>query len=191
MKRRIVRKLHKEFGYEVNLLYPGGLYSPWRGTPFSEAKHLRSKDATGNTTQYTIADFKDEWKGGTFIFPASAKEAIFERFKESLPDSLFESVTFVMKSLLYFTGEIGIEDQALVGETQAFNFGFCMNREWRDPITWTRFDEDSVCLGIVGIAYEFLCAVTSEFLRTFDQPVALLRRGTSNVPDVLRLTKET
>ena len=50
---------------------------------------------------------------------------------------------------------------------------------------------DSVCLGVAGIAYEFLCVVASEFLRIFDQPVALLRRGVSNVPDVIRLTKKT
>jgi hypothetical protein len=191
LKRRIVRKLQREFGYELSPLYPGGLYSPWRGTPFSEAKHLRDKDAMGNITHDTISDFKDEWKGGSIIFPASAKEAIFERFKETLLDSLFESVAIVMNSLLYFTGKIGIEDHALVSETQAFNFGFFMNRDWRDPITRTRFNEDSVCLGIAGIAYEFLCVVAAELLRIFDQPVALLRRGVSNVPDVLRLTKKT
>ena len=162
MKRRIVRKLKEHFRYEVSPLYAGGLYSRWRGTPFSEAKHLRGKDATGNPTHYTISDFQDRWKGGMIIFPASAKEAFFERFKETLPDSLFESVAFVMNSLLYFTGKIGIEDQALVDETPAFTFGFFMNREWRDPITQTRFDEDSVCLGIAGIAYEFLYVVGSD-----------------------------
>ena len=66
-----------------------------------------------------------------------------------------------------------------------------MNREWRDVLTRKVFNDDSVCLGIAGIAYEFLCVVASEFLRIFDQPVALLRRGASNVPDVLRLMKTT
>ena len=58
-------------------------------------------------------------------------------------------------------------------ETQAFTFGFFMNREWRDPITKAHFDEDSVCLGVAGIAYEFLYVIGSEFLSIFDQPCAL------------------
>ena len=90
-----------------------------------------------------------------------------------------------------FTRKIGIEDRRLKEETQAFSFGFFMNREWRDALTRKHFDDDSVCLGVAGIAYEFLCVVASEFLRIFDQPVALLRRGVSNVPDVLRLMKKT
>ena len=191
MKRRIVTKLQKEFSYEVSPLYPGGLYSRWRGTPFSESRHLKGKDALGNPTHYLISDFEDKWKGGMIIFPASAKKAILERFKETLPDSLFESVAFVMNGLLHTTRRIGIEDGALRGETQAFSFGFFLNVEWRDTTTETPFDDDSICLETAGIAYEFLCVVTSEFLRIFDQPVALLRRGASNVPDVLRLMKTT
>ena len=191
MKRRIVRRLQKEFGYEVGPLYPGGLYSRWRGKPFSEARHLKGKDALGNPTHYLISDFQDEWRGGTIIFPASAKEAIFERFKSNLPDAFFESVAFAMNGLLNFTREIGTADNMLIGETQAFSFGLCMNTEWQDVLTKRHFDDDSVCLGVAGIAYEFLCVTASEFLRIFDQPVALLRRGASNVPDVLRLMKTT
>ena len=77
MKRRIVRKLQKEFGYEVDPLYPGGLYSCWRGKPFSEAKHLRGKDATGNPTHYLISDFEDEQKGGMIIFPVARRKQFF------------------------------------------------------------------------------------------------------------------
>ena len=191
MKRRIVRKLQGQFGYKVDRLYPGGLYSCWRGKPFSEAKHLKGKDATGNPTHYLISDFEDEWKGGMIIFPAAAQETILHRFGNNLPDGLFEAATFAMGGLLYLTRKIGIEDRALKGEAQAFSFGLFMNREWRDALTRKVFNDDSVCLGVAGIAYEFLCVVASEFLRIFDQPVALLRRGASNVPDVLRLTKTT
>ena len=190
MKRRIVRRLQKEFGYEVSLLYPGGLYSRWRGKPFLDARHLKNKEALGNPAHYLISDFEDEWKGGIIIFSAEAQETIFQRFKSNLPDGLFEAAAFAMDGLLNFTREIGIADNMLIGETQAFSFGLCMNTEWLDALTKRHFDYDSVCLGIAGIAYEYLCVVTSEFLRIFDQPVALLRRGASNVPDVIRLTKK-
>ena len=191
MKRRIVRKLQKQFGYKVESLYPGGLYSCWRGKPFSEARHLRGNDATGNPVHHLISDFQDEWKGGIIIFPAATKETILHRFGNNLPDGVFEAVALAIDGLLGFAREIGIEDKLLIGETQAFSFGHCMNTEWQDVLTKRHFDDDSVCLGVAGIAYEFLCVTASEFLRIFDQPVALLRRGASNVPDVVRLTKKT
>ena len=177
MKRRIVRKLQKQFGYKVESLYPGGLYSCWRGTPFSEAKHLRGVNATGNPTQYLISDFQDEWMGGAIIFPAAAQETILHRFGNNLPDSLFEAAAFVMNGLLTITQKSGIEDGALKGEAQAFSFGFSMNTEWQDTRNKRNFDDGSVCLRVAGIANEFLCVTASEFLRIFDQPVALLRRG--------------
>ena len=96
MKRRIVRKLRKEFGYEVSPLYPGGLFSRWRGKPFSEARHLKSKDALGNPTHYLISDFGDESKGGMIIFPVAAQETILQRFGSNLPDAFFEAATSVM-----------------------------------------------------------------------------------------------
>lgn len=190
MKRRIVRKLQKQFGYKVEGLYPGGLYSCWRGKPFSEARHLRGSDATGNPVHHLISDFQDEW-AGMIIFPSEAQDTIFHRFSNNLPDGLFEAALFAMNALLNFTREIGTADNMLIGETQAFSFGLCMNTEWQDVLTKRHFDDDSVCLGVAGIAYEFLCVTSSEFLRIFDQPVALLRRGASNVPDVLRLMKTT
>ena len=191
MKRRIVRRLQKEFGYEVSLLYPGGLYSRWRGKAFSEAKHLIGKDATGNPTRYLISDFEDGQKGGLIVFPVAAQETILHRFGNNLPDAIFEAAAFAMDGLLYFTREIGIEDQALKEETQAFSFGFFMNREWREPITKAHFGGDSVCLAIAGVRFEFLHVVTSEFLRIFDQPSALTLKALWNVPYVIRLTKKT
>jgi hypothetical protein len=143
----------------------------------------------GNPAHYLIADFQDEC--GMIVFPADAQETIFQRFKSNLPDGLFEAVAFAVDSLLNSTRKIGIEDKALRGKTQAFSFGFFMNTGWRDIPSKAHFDDDSVCLGIAGITYEFLCVVASELLRIFGQPVVLLRRGVSNVPDVLRLTKKT
>ena len=191
MKRRIVKKLRKEFGYEVDSLYPGGLYSCWRGKAFSESKHLTGKDATGNPTHYLISDFEDGQKGGLTILPVAAKETILHRFSDNLPDGLFEAVAFAMDGLLHITRKIGIEDRALKGETQAFSFGFFMNREWYEPITKAHFGEDSLCLGIAGVSYEFLGLITAEFLRIFDQPSALTLKAFWNVPDVIRLTKKT
>ena len=190
MKRSIVRKLRKQFSYEVSPLYPGGLHSRWRGKPFSDARHLIGKDATGNAAHYTISDFQNELRG-MIIFPSEAQDTIFHRFSNNLPSGLFEAAAFSMNGLLDFTRKIGIEDQTLRSEVQAFSFGLFMNTKWRDTLTRNHFDDSSVCLGIAGITYEFLCVVASEFLRIFDQPVALLRRGVSNVPDVLRLTKKT
>ena len=190
MKRRTVRKLRKQFDYEVDPLYHGGLYSRWRGKPFAESRHLKGKDALGNPAHYLISDFQDEWMGGAIIFPAAAQETIFHRFSNNLPDGLFEAVAFAMDGLLHITRKIGIEDQALKGETQAFSFGFFMNREWCEPVTKAHFGEDSVCLGIAGITYEFLYVVGSEFLRIFDQTSALTLKALWNVPDVLRLAKK-
>lgn len=190
MKRRTVGRLREHFRYEVSPLYAGGLYSCWRGKPFSEARHLRGNDATGNPVHHLISDFQDEWPG-VIIFPSEAQDTIFHRFSNNLPDGLFEAAAFAMNGLLNFTREVGIADNMLIEETQALSFGLCMNIEWQDVLTRKVFDDDSVCLGIAGIAYEFLCVVASEFLRIFDQPVALLRRGASNVPDVLRLMKTT
>ena len=163
MKRRIVRKLQKEFGYEVRPLYAGGLYSCWRGKAFSESKHLTGKDATGNPTHYLISDFEDGRKGGMTIFPVAAKETILHRFSDNLPDGLFEAVAFAMDGLLHITRKIGIEDRALKGETQAFSFGFFMNREWYGPITKAHFGEDSLCLGIAGVAMSSLGLLLPSF----------------------------
>ena len=190
MKRRMVRKLQKQFGYKVESLYPGGLYSCWRGKPFSEARHLRGNDATGNPVHHLISDFQDEW-AGMIIFPSEAQDTIFHRFSNNLPDELFEATAFAMNGLLNFTREIGIADNMLIGETQAFSFGLCMNTEWLDALSRKHFDNSSVCLGVAGIAYEFLCVVASEFLRIFDQPSALTLKALWNVPDVIRLTKKT
>ena len=191
MKRRIVKKLRKEFGYEVDSLYPGGLYSCWRGKAFSEAKHLRGKDATGNPTHFLISDFQEEYHGGTILFPVAAKETILHRFSNNLPDDLFEAAAFAMDGLLHFTRKIGFEDQELKGEAQAFSFGFFMNTQWQDTLTRKYFGDGSVCLGIAGVGLEFLHVITSEFLRIFDQPSALTLKALWNVPDVIRLTKKT